>query len=654
MSEREMIRRGDAALEWVHRWPEAPAVGATVIVQAHEQAVFVADGVPMGTVGPGRYALDPAQWPAVAAFVDAAGEALRIEVYFVTTSGPWWLDLDARVGALPGSGAGRAGQLRASARVALRVADAVAVVRAVLLDPGGFAARHAAWCRDAGRLVADTVHGMMLQGSLAPSRAASSGFAVSRHVLPALRGRLAPDGLDVLELERFALAESTGAPTPEPTMLRIEASVLARALAAAPPTLRPQTAAPMLKPVVVTAPARVGVLRAGVVTPSHDPMGVRHDQGVPVIAMDARAFPRWRGAEASDHWALRLQAAPELGAAPWPVDASTIAGEEAAREAYRRCRQHLLSVAPELSARDTRGPDEALLAPALAWSEAFTRDGVEVARLSVDRTTDALALAGSVALTAAVPLADGLRGVAWRPGDAALQLAIVTSAMGEPDGVALAAGLPSGQTFVDDLPGRWELRAESVTESVDVPSGWLVLAWARCSGRCVEALAAEHGDDGWMAAFAPGGVAAATLPTGLESQAGAAVAWLLRVRPGVWRVTHHQGRLGDGRLQCLSLAHTASEGWQPAATLHEHAPRDSVPEAALRDREVFPGQRVSRVSDYVRMVRGLRADQASRKQALSDLGIELSDFGEVMQRWSRAMIDDHALGREVARAMSGD
>jgi hypothetical protein len=653
MSEREIVRRGDAALEWVHRWPEAPAAGATLVVQGHEQAVFVADGAPLGVVGPGRYTLDPAQWPAVAAWARPDG-TLHIQVFFVTSGGPWALEVDAPVGAVNGLGAGRAGHLRVTARVGLRVADAVAVVRAVLLDGGDFTARHAAWRRDAGRLLADTVHGMLLQGTLDAARAPAAVFAVGRHALPALRGRLSPDGLDVLDLEHLALVESAATPAAGPTILRIEASVLARALAAGPSTARPHAAPATLRPVLVAAPARVGPLRAGVVTPSHDRVGVRHDQGVPVIALDARMLPRWRGAEPGEPWELRHRAVGDLGVEPWPEPESIVRGEEAAREAYQRCRRHLLAAAPELTARDARATDAALLSPDEAWSEAFARGGEEVAWLSVDRSTEALSLARRVTLTAGVALPEGLRGAAWRPGDAALQCAVVTSAMGEPDGVAVVAGMPSGQTFAGELAGRWERPTATVTEVVDVASGWLVLAWARASGRCVAEAVGAHGEEGWMAACLQGARAAVALPTGLEAQAGGAVAWLLRVRPGTWRVTHHHGTLGDVRLQCLVLAHAASEGWQPAATLHDPAPRDSAPDGALRDREVFPGQPVARVSEYVRMVRGLRADQAKRKETLAALGIELGDFGAVMQRWSRAMMEDHALGREVAKAMNVD
>lgn len=652
MSEREIVRRGEAALEWVHRWPGAPAAGATLVVQGHEQAVFVAEGAPLGVVGPGRYALDPAQWPAVAAWARPDG-TLHIQVYFVTSGGPWALEVDAPVGAVNGLGAGRAGHLRVTARVGLRVADAVAVVRAVL-DGGDFAARHAAWRRDAGRLLADTVHGMLLQGTLDAARAPAAVFAVGRHVLPALRGRLSPEGLDVLDLEHLALTESAATPSAGPTILRIEASVLARALAAGPSAARPHAAPATLRPVLVVAPARVGPLRAGVVTPSHDRVGVRHDQGVPVIALDARMLPRWRGAEPGEPWELRRRAAGGLGVEPWPEPESIVRGEEAAREAYQRCRRHLLAAAPELTARDARATDAALLCPDEAWSEAFARGGEEVAWLSVDRSTEALALARRVTLTAPVALPEGLRGAAWRPGDAALQCAVVTSAMGEPDGVAVVAGMPSGQTFAGELAGRWERPTEAVTEVVDVASGWLVLAWARASGRCVAEAVAAHGEEGWMAACLQGARAAVSLPTGLEAQAGGAVAWLLRVRPGTWRVTHHHGTLGDVRLQCLVLAHAASEGWQPAAALHDPAPRDSAPDGAPRDREVFPGQAVARVSEYVRMVRGLRADQAKRKETLAALGLELGDFGAVMQRWSRAMMEDHALGREVAKAMNVD
>lgn len=654
MSEREIVRQGDAALEWVVRWPEAPAVGATLVVQGHEQAVFVADGDAIGSVGPGRYALDPAQWPTVAPWVDPASGTLRLQVFFVTTGGPWHLDVDAPVGAVTGLGSGRAGHLHATARVGLRVSDAAAVVRALLLEGGEFAARHAAWTRDAGRLVADTVHGMMLQGTLDPARTSSAVFAVGRHVLPALRGRLSPDGLDVLELERFALVESAAAPMTGPTMLRIESTVLAQALAAAPSARRPPAEPATLRPVLVTAPARIGSLRAGVVTPSRDRVGVRHDQGVPVIAMDARAFARWRGAEPGDRWVLRHGASPELGVEPWAVPECVLTGESAAKEAYERCRQRLLAAAPGLLPRDTRAIDDGLMVPEAAWSERFARGDDEVAWLSIDRTTDAQELAHMAGLSAEVSLPEGLRGAAWRPGDAALQCAIVTSTMGEPDGVAVVAGMPSGQSFAGELPGRWDRRTESVAEAVDVSSGWLMLGWARASGRCVAGLAATHGEAGWMAACVEDERAAAMLPTGLEAQAGGPVAWLIRVRPGTWRATHHHGTLGDVRVQCYVLSHSAAEGWQPSATLHEPGARDSAPDGVARDREVFPGQPVARVSEYVRMVRGLRSDRVKRKEALAALGIELADFGEVMQRWTRAMMEDHGLGREVAKAMNAE
>lgn len=656
MSEREIVRRGDAALEWVTRWPEAPGVGAALVVQGHEQAVFVADGAPIGAVGPGRYVLDPAHWPAVTPWVDPATQTLRIEVFFVTCGGAWSLDVDAPVGAVGGLGAGRAGHLRATARVGLRVADPAAVVRALLVEGGEFATRHATWTRDAGRLLADTAHAMLLQRTLDPARASAAVFAVGRHVLPALRGRLSPDGLDVLDLDGFALVESASMPTSGPSTLRIEASVLAQALATAPSARQPRTTPATLKPVLVATPARVGALRAGVVTPSRDRAGVRHDQGVPVIAMDARVFPRWRGADPGEAWVLRHRATAGLGVEPWPVPEGTICGEEAAKDAYERCRRHLLCAAPGLASRDTRSTDDGLMAPDAAWSECFLRGDEAAAWLSLDRSTDALGLAGRVALTAEVSLPEGLRGAAWRPGDAALQCAIVTSTMGEPDGVAVAAGMPSGQTFAGELAGRWERGTGSATQAVDVSSGWLVLAWARASGRCVADVTAARGEDGWMAACLEDERAAVALPTGLEAQAGGPVAWLLRVRPGTWRVTHHHGTLGDARTQCYVLAHSASGGWQPAAELHDPAPRDSTPGgvAGMRDREVFPGQPVAKVSEYVRMVRGLRSDEAQRKEALTALGLELGDFGEVMQRWTRAMMEDHGLGREVARAMNAD
>ena len=651
MSDQDILRRGDEALEWVWRASEAPRVGATLVVQGHEQAVFVARGVPLGAVGPGRYLLDPAQWPAVAPYVDASGQTLQLDLYFVTTGGAWFLDLDAPVGAVSGLGAGRAGYFKVGGRVGLRVSDALAVVRAVVQGGGDFAARYATWVRDAGRLLADTAHGMLVQGTLDPARMGGALFTVGRNVLPALRGRLSAEGVDVLELESFTLVEAAAAPQTMPSLLRIEASVLAEALAAAPDAARPLLAS-SLTPVLVVAPARVGVLRAGVVTPSTDHVGVRHDQGVPLVAMDARMFPRWRGAEPVDLWVLRQQAVAGLGVEPWPVAAGTLSGEDSARDAYDRCRRHLVGLVRGLDVKDTRATNEGLMVPDTAWSECFLRDGKEVAWLSVDRGTEALSLAGRVGLAAEFSLPDGVRGAAWRPGDEALQCAVVTSTMGEPDGVAVVTGLPAGQTFAAELPGRWEHATEGVALTVDVPSGWLVLSWARVSGRAVADRVAAHGESGWMPSCVSGDAAFGAVPTGLEAQAGGPVAWVLRERPGTWRVTHHHGASGDARAQCLVLQHVSATPWRPAQSLHAPAPRDEAATAVAVDREVFPGVAVPRVSDYVRMVRGLRGDAARRRETLAALGIDLGGFGEVMQRWTRAMMADHDLGREVARAMN--
>ena len=63
---------------------------------------------------------------------------------------------------------------------------------------------------------------------------------------------------------------------------------------------------------------------------------------------------------------------------------------------------------------------------------------------------------------------------------------------------------------------------------------------------------------------------------------------------------------------------------------------------------------MARVSEYVQIVHGLRADRAKRNATLASVGLDFSDFGAVMQRWTRAMTDDNGLGLEVARAMKTD
>lgn len=67
--------------------------------------------------------------------------------------------------------------------------------------------------------------------------------------------------------------------------------------------------------------------------------------------------------------------------------------------------------------------------------------------------------------------------------------------------------------------------------------------------------------------------------------------------------------------------------------------------------EIFPGQPVSRLSDYVKLMR--MAQNGQMAQAMTELNIDMMAYAQIMQRWSQKMATDTQLAIKFSQMMSG-
>lgn len=95
--------------------------------------------------------------------------------------------------------------------------------------------------------------------------------------------------------------------------------------------------------------------------------------------------------------------------------------------------------------------------------------------------------------------------------------------------------------------------------------------------------------------------------------------------------------------------------WQtPLGQMHP-ATTGAAPQGASRgaadDVEIFPGQPVSRLTDYVNLMRAAQTGQIM--QALSTLGLDMMAYSQVTMRWSQKMATDPPLATRFATLLSG-
>jgi hypothetical protein len=66
---------------------------------------------------------------------------------------------------------------------------------------------------------------------------------------------------------------------------------------------------------------------------------------------------------------------------------------------------------------------------------------------------------------------------------------------------------------------------------------------------------------------------------------------------------------------------------------------------------VFPGQRVARLSDYVRIMKGMQG--GNMMGALAQYGLDMMSYGQVAQAWAAKMAADPVLTDKFSRMMQG-
>jgi hypothetical protein len=69
------------------------------------------------------------------------------------------------------------------------------------------------------------------------------------------------------------------------------------------------------------------------------------------------------------------------------------------------------------------------------------------------------------------------------------------------------------------------------------------------------------------------------------------------------------------------------------------------------DPVVFPGQRVARLSDYVRILKGMQT--GNMMGALAQYGLDMMSYGQVAQAWAAKMAADPVLTDKFSRMMNG-
>jgi hypothetical protein len=92
---------------------------------------------------------------------------------------------------------------------------------------------------------------------------------------------------------------------------------------------------------------------------------------------------------------------------------------------------------------------------------------------------------------------------------------------------------------------------------------------------------------------------------------------------------------------------------QPPGMAQAQAAAAAVQTGAAGDMDpvVFPGQRVARLSDYVRIMKGMQS--GNPMGALAQMGLDMQSYGQVAMQWSQAMQRDPTLVAKFQRMMQG-
>ncbi len=394
------------------------------------------------------------------------------------------------------------------------------------------------------------------------------------------------------------------------------------------------------------------------------PIDVAH-QGTVFVAMDARLHAAFTGGSPTGEWVVSREVHGDWPVTPWPDTGGWCFRDEAeARRAYQTLRHHVLSRLAGAQPYDDRGPDRELVDPASAWGEAFVINGEEAVYLSCDRGTEAKNLTGITDRLEAFEV----RGTQGRGAVYSTQtsphLVAVTTGQGGLIEHLLVAFSPGNepQLVAAALPGS---ALDTEPFEIDVPSGILVLAWGRLDGRGWVA-GAQGQDPAAVIANLIGNTVARALPTPWTASAQEPHAWGLRVRPGRYRVGLRFLETQQG-ISGMAISHAEATplwpdlGGQPAmldpraAAAAMSASQAAAAQVAAGgggdpDPVVFPGQPLARLSDYVRLMKGMQTGDMNG--ALRAAGLDMASYAAAAGAWGTRMAQDPVLMNKYAAMIS--
>ena len=144
------------------------------------------------------------------------------------------------------------------------------------------------------------------------------------------------------------------------------------------------------------------------------------------------------------------------------------------------------------------------------------------------------------------------------------------------------------------------------------------------------------------------------LPTPFDGDAPGPVAWAIRVRPGSYRVALRFLETPDG-ISAMALSHADAPALfpdmavaPPQQNLQVAAQAAQAAQAQIAagqggddDPLVFPGQPLARLSDYVRLMKGMQTGDMDG--ALRRAGLTMAGYGAAAQAWGMRMASDPVL-----------
>jgi hypothetical protein len=376
--------------------------------------------------------------------------------------------------------------------------------------------------------------------------------------------------------------------------------------------------------------------------------------GLVLVAADARAFASFRGGTPQGEWVVTRKKMVDVGLDPWPNTGWRFNDEASARNAYQTLRNHVLSKLPGVEPRDDRSPQKRLL-DASAWGETFHWQGQDVLFMSCDQSTEGKLLQGMtdrlkafkiqgngpVAASYNTQISPHVVGITT--GEGGLAEHVLTAFTPGDENELVAAGLPNSDQDTEpfDLP---------------VPSGILILAWGRLDGA---GFAAQAQGQDVLNVFHNliGNRVAAPLPTPWDGAAPGAYAWGIRVRPGTYRCALRFLETEQG-ISAMALSHVeAQQLWPDMAAgpqpmnqqqVSQHIAAGQAAQQQIAaggggdpDPLVFPGQRLARLSDYVRLMKAMQTGDMNG--ALRAAGLDMASYGTAAGQWGMKMASDPVL-----------